>query len=74
MKSWQKMANSDFGTLEALAADLADAIRTAGAQTSRAPAAPPHKWQIKIKLEKPIAVPLAEGAGIEFISGPVEDS
>lgn len=67
------MTNSEFGTLEALAADLADSIRTAGAKKSQAPAAPPHKWQIKIKLEKPIAVPLAEGAGIEFISGPVAD-
>lgn len=65
------MAGSSFGTLEALAASLVESIRAEGRKATEGLLASPDDWQIKVKLEKPIAVPLAEGAGIEFISPPV---
>jgi len=61
------MSNSSFGTLEALAVDLTAALNTSRGQV---PAEVPSaaEWRINIQLEKPVAVPLAEGAGIEFLA------
>jgi hypothetical protein len=68
------MTASSFGTLEALAVSLAEAIREQGRKTAGVGVSQPSEWQIKIGLDKPVAVPLAEGAGIEFVSGPVSES
>ncbi|PKS06574.1 hypothetical protein jhhlp_007322 [Lomentospora prolificans] len=63
---YDKLSSSSYGTLEALAVDLASSIN---AVKSHAPAEPSSSasWQIKVGLEKPIAVPFAEGAGIESL-------
>lgn len=62
------MAGSDYATLETLATSMAKSIRTGREGTPGGVVEQSNKWHIKIKLEKPIAVPLAEGAGIEFLS------
>ncbi|CAI4216428.1 unnamed protein product [Parascedosporium putredinis] len=64
---YDSMSNSSFGTLEALAVDLTAALNTSRGQV---PAEVPSaaEWRINIQLEKPVAVPLAEGAGIEFLA------
>jgi hypothetical protein len=53
------MVNSSFGTLEALGAVLAKKIRDA-------PMWDGFRWQIRICLEKPTAITLADAACVEI--------
>ena len=64
----QTISKSAYGTLEALAASIDEVIRVGLHETWHTEVERTNWWQIKIKLDKPIAVPLAEGAGIEWIS------
>jgi hypothetical protein len=60
------MSGSSFATLESLVVALAASIRAKRTRASEGEI-PLPKWQIRIQLEKPVAVPLAEGAGIEYL-------
>ena len=64
----QTISESAYGTLEALAVSIDEVIRIGLHEIWHTKVERTNWWQIKIKLDKPIAVPLAEGAGIEWIS------
>ncbi|KAH7359078.1 FolB domain-containing protein [Plectosphaerella cucumerina] len=63
----QTMEESSFETLEALAAAIA--TRLAEHLRSREKPARPV-WQIKVTLEKPTAIPMAQAAHVEYRSAP----
>lgn len=59
------MSNSSYETLEALASDLTAKI-TEHLKSTLGDSAPVNGWRIKIGLEKPIAVTLADAACVEL--------
>ena len=69
--SIQEMESSAFKTLEALGARLSEAIRTSNWLAPQEVASPDiSQWQIRISMEKPTAVPLADSPVVELVIGP----
>ncbi|KAH8884450.1 hypothetical protein GQ53DRAFT_879876 [Thozetella sp. PMI_491] len=67
----REMEASSFETLEALGAHLAHAIRTVDwLPVDGGPSSAPSQWQIRVSLEKPSAVPLADSPVVELVTGP----
>jgi hypothetical protein len=66
------MVTSSFATLEALALRLHWRIKKlVGVDKCSQENLPNNKvkdWQVRIRLEKPVAVPLADGAVVEFMA------
>lgn len=61
------MEQSSFETLEALAATIATQL----AEHLRSRDKPARaRWQIKVTLEKPTAIPLAQAARVEYRTAP----
>jgi len=65
------MATSTFATLEALALCLHDRIKKLALEEWKGDqlhAGSINEWQVRIRLEKPVAVPLADGAVVEYMA------
>jgi len=61
----QRMENSSFGTLEALASDIAETV-TLYLRLERAEPVDGSGSQLKIIVDKPIAVPFADAPSVEL--------
>jgi dihydroneopterin aldolase len=62
------MECSSFGTLEALGASLIHMIVKGVWPLPGQIYAGPPDWQVRVSLEKPTAIPLADGASVEIRS------
>ncbi|KAL5624720.1 hypothetical protein BROUX41_004780 [Berkeleyomyces rouxiae] len=64
----KSMDESSFGTLEALASKVTADIKKDYLSQRESSAEGKASWQLKISMTKPTAVPMAEGACVEFVT------